>query len=147
MTRENLNLEAVRNHCDDLVNPKLVTACTQIVDYIVHQDQLEFLTTSEVQNLLRGGIDEREALEILYFLTSPVLELLELNFELLEDEHTDDDGYESGPTISLEQLTEAYRNGALVHPNSGALIENFKDVLVPYFSAGQNLNEVRNAAL
>ena len=146
MAREDIGVNEQFDFCGGLVDPKLVSACAQVVDYIVQQDQLEFLTTAEVTTFLNNKLNEHETLEILYFLTSPAIDLLELQFELLEEEGIDSDGYESGPTITPDQLKAAYEYGALVHPNSGKLIKDFTSYLVPFFRAGHKLSEARKNA-
>lgn len=110
--------------------------CLSIFDFLLKlpTDRPLHLTYGKLRNTIGQSYADRELLLAVQYLTGDRTQLLELHYELIDEDDTpyplDDD------SVRLAQET-----GELFHPETGSIINNYKDKVFLYFTPS---NLVRN---
>lgn len=102
--------------------------CLRIVNFIVNLPigEQEFLTFRSLSHAAgKDGVDS-ELLKAVMILASSKIAALDARALLVDDDDTEHE-------IDPEELAEARRSGELVHPETGEIIVDFEDRVVPFF--------------
>lgn len=110
--------------------------CLSIFDFLLRlpMDRPLHLTYGRLRSTIGQSYEDREILLAIQYLTGDRTQLLELHYELIDEDDTpyplDDD------LVRLAQET-----GELFHPETGDIVNNYKDKVFLYFTPS---NLVRN---
>jgi len=102
--------------------------CIAVLNYLLHEptDNLFHITYGSLRIVVSHKYTDIEILKAIQYLCGDKVNLLEPNFEIIDNDKT------SYP-ISNDELSIAEETGELVHPQTGELINNFKEKLFIYF--------------
>lgn len=108
---------------------------------------IEFMSGLDVQELrmltipvLLKAVDrmevDEEFLTALAILVSSTVHVLDVKTLLVDED-------ESSVRVEAKELANARKFGALAHPETGELIEDFESRLIPYFQSSERFLEAR----
>jgi hypothetical protein len=110
----------------------------RIIDFMarLRDQELRMLTIPTLLEATGREDVDTDFLAALAILVSSTVHVLDAKAFLCEDE-------EQEVHLDAKELAEARREGALEHPESGELIEDFEDRLIPYFESSPRFLEAR----
>jgi len=123
---------------EDLSNaPELLRDCLAILNYICSQPKqnlrhITFGALSRAANLP----NIQDVIPASRYLMGARVTLLTAKFEFVEDDFNED--------ISLEDVSEARKEGVFYHPDKGEPVENFESKLFMYFSINSEAQNLCN---
>lgn len=102
--------------------------CVNLIDALLSLPPQEgsFLTLSSLQNLLDSNEIDENLVRAVQFLTSSQFHLLKAHGQFV-----DNDGTEH--TLDDEEFDEVLLNGTIAHPSTGNVLDNARDMVVPFF--------------
>lgn len=112
--------------------------CFAILEYLerVPDEQLQMLTFGTLQEAVGKNAVDPELITALNILVSSRIAALDAKVLLIDEL---EDEYEISPT----ELSEARSSGALIHPRTGELIEEFESKLVPFFVPSESFRAAK----
>ena len=107
---------------------RTVELCLQIVRSLLElpDEEGQFLTYTSLQKLAHVEAIDSQLVSAVAFLTSSRLAVLHPR-----GQYVDDDGNEY--TLDDAEFQELIVNGTVVHPETGEVVENAKEFVVPFF--------------
>ena len=130
-------LERIRKEVERIWDhsPEAAT-CFLLLEYMesVPFDQLQFLTFRTLTSAVGREEVDHELIAAINILASSKLGLLEAH-ALFVDENEEE--YE----LTSAELDQAMHHGELAHPESGEMVSDFQDRIIPYFAATARLKE------
>ena len=102
--------------------------CLSILDLLLKlpTDKPSHLTYGRLRNTISQSYADRELLLAVQYLTGDRTQLLELHYELIDE---DDIPY----PLDDDSVRLAQETGELFHPETGDIVNNYKDKVVLYF--------------
>jgi len=100
--------------------------CLLILTYLTQSENLLHLTFSSLAQVSGNTYKQDQILDSIQYLCGDRVHLLDVNFELIQD---DDEPVD----IDQEYLSIAESTGKLIHPKTGEEVANFKDDVYIYF--------------
>lgn len=118
-------------------NGRLIEICLRILDYVYKGANIyTHISFGSLNQLLEGKFSEVEILKAIQYLCGDKVEVLDINFEFIDD---DDTSYQ----IVKENVAEAIKTGYFVHPITGDVLEKaeFESKIFSYFTPTDSLKE------
>lgn len=117
-----------RNLEEALGQSQAAHLCVLLVDHLVHLDDAHshMLTYTSFQKMVDHPEIDPVLVNAVHFLTSSRFALLEAHGQLI-----DDDGGEY--TLEDEDFSELLKSGELVHPQTGELVHDAREKVMPFF--------------
>lgn len=124
-----MNIEQIKAILQERWQEPVTQLCYKIIDFLASKprDQLQLLTFRTLTSAAGRENFDPELLSALSILSSSEIPALKMHTAFIDD---DDELHE----IELRELHEARLKGSLVHPQTGLLLDDFEDKIVPYFS-------------
>lgn len=119
----------------DIPAASLALGIIGFMDHLRDQE-LRMLTIPRLLEAVGRRQVDQEFLAALAILVSSTVHVLDAKAFLYEGEGSE-------LHIDAQELAAARQHGSLVHPETGELIENFEDRLIPYFESSPRFLEAR----
>lgn len=112
---------------EDLGNSLQSEICVKLFNYLIQLpiDKQHHITFGSLKIVIGNKYTNIDLLQCIQYLCGDRINLLDTNFELLEDE-------EFFP-LSKSEVSDAQRTGELVHPQTGEIIGDFEKKVFMYF--------------
>ncbi|MEH2278672.1 MAG: hypothetical protein V7K40_28785 [Nostoc sp.] len=102
--------------------------CFAVLDYLlrVPVKNLFHITYGSFKKVVGQNYTNDDVLKAIQYLCGERMNLLEMNFEIIEND-------ENIFILSKEEVKIAQETGQLIHPETGKLVNNFKEKVFVYF--------------
>lgn len=113
--------------------------CVALLNYLIHlpKNKDYHITFGSLKIVIGNKYTDIDLLKSVQYLCGDRIQLLDINFELLEDE-------EFFP-LSKSDVSDAKKTGELVHPQTGEIVEDYEEKVFMYFTPSsfiKNMYEV-----
>lgn len=131
-----MKLDAVKEELKARWGGEIGELCASILDFVASRppDHLQMLTLRTLTHAAGKEKFDAKVLSAVTILSTSEFSFLDPHTLFIDD---DDEQYE----IPLTELAEARAAGSLVHPESGEIIRDFEEKIVPYFVPSNRLLE------
>jgi len=117
----------------------LLDICLEIIEYLISRPikHLRHLTYSSLKIAVKGRYSDVDMLAAIQYLSGDAVAVLSLHFEFIDE-------YDESFDLDCQEVSEANKEGRLVHPRTGKYIENYKDKVLMYFTPGNFLKQIEH---
>lgn len=115
--------------------------CVALLNYLIHLsiDKQYHITFGSLKIVIGNKYTNVDLLKAVQYLCGDRIKLLDINFELLEDE-------EFFP-LSKSDVSDAKKTGELVHPQTGEIVEDFEEKVFMYFVPSSLIKNIYEAVV
>lgn len=108
-----------------------------VLDYLlrVPVKNLAHITYGSLKKVVGQNYTNDDVLKAIQYLCGERMNLLEMNFEIIEND-------ENIFMLSKEEVKIAQETGQLIHPETGKLVNNFKEKVFVYFQPGSLVKSI-----
>jgi len=123
----------------DWGNESQFLVCMSILNYLlrVPPEQLSHITYGSLRKVVDRKFDDTELLIAIQYLSGDHIKLLEVKFELI------DDNEDNFPLPDSEMIL-ARETGKLIHPEKGVIVDNYEDKVFMYFTPSSLVASINN---
>lgn len=117
-----------------------VELCLTIIDRVVSYTprQSAMLTFGSLCQMVGKAVPDTDLLTAITILAGSKIQALDARALFVDEQKNEHE-------LDPEELREAKRSGSLVHPVSGALVDNYEASLIPFFVPSSKLLQLTNA--
>lgn len=119
---------------EDLKDERQSKICTKVLEYLLNTPKLCHITYGSIKIVINSNYTDAEILKAVQYLCGDSTNLLETGFEFIENE----EHYQ----ISKDQVKFAQDTGIFVHPQTGEMIDNYKEKVFMYFKPSSLIKEI-----
>ncbi|OYD94490.1 hypothetical protein CDG76_13820 [Nostoc sp. 'Peltigera membranacea cyanobiont' 210A] len=111
--------------------------CFAVLDYLLRVPikNLLHITYGSLKKVVGQNYTNDDLLKAIQYLCGERMNLLEMNFEIIEND-------ENIFMLSKEEVKIAQETGQLIHPETGKLVNNFKQKVFVYFQPGSLVKSI-----
>jgi len=109
--------------------------CIAILGYLlrVPTNNLQHITYGSFRKVIGTNYSDNDLIQAIQYLCGDYINLLEAKFELIEN---DDNIF----ALSDDEVSLAQKTGMLIHPDTGEVVNNFKEKVFMYFKPSPRIN-------
>ncbi|OBQ21530.1 hypothetical protein [Anabaena sp. AL93] len=111
--------------------------CLELLDYLlrVAANRLVHITYGSLKQVINKNYTDSDILQAIQYLSCDRTNLLETNFELIEND-------ENIYPLSKTEVSIAQNTGELIHPETGKLVPDFHEKVFMYFKPSSLIKNI-----